>query len=97
MGVIQSLPARCGMAVLSGAVYAMAYPPLGWGWLVFPGLCGLLLALGGQHGTRARPLGFLHGMTVRQTIRLRTIVCLTGGLGLRSLLQTKIYTTQNHR
>jgi apolipoprotein N-acyltransferase len=51
------------MAVLSGAVYAMAYPPLGWGWLVFPGLVGLLLALRGQHGTRARTLGFLHGMT----------------------------------
>ena len=30
---------------------------------------------------------------VRQTIPLRSIVCLTGGLGLRSLLQTKIYTT----
>ena len=51
------------MAVLSGAVYAMAYPPLGWGGLVFPGLVGLLLALRGQHGTRARTLGFLHGMT----------------------------------
>jgi apolipoprotein N-acyltransferase len=51
------------MAVLSGAVYAMAYPPLGWGWLVFPGLVGLLLALRGQHRTRARTLGFLHGMT----------------------------------
>ena len=51
------------MAVLSGAVYAMAYPPLGWGWLVVPGLAGLLLALRGQHGTRARTLGFLHGMT----------------------------------
>ncbi len=63
MGVIRSFPARCGMAVLSGAVYAMAYPPLGWGWLVFPGLVGLLLALRGQHGTRARTLGFLHGMT----------------------------------
>lgn len=41
----------------------MAYPPLGWGWLVIPGLGGLLLALRDQHGTRARTLGFLHGMT----------------------------------
>lgn len=63
MGMIQSFPARCGLAVLSGAVYGMAYPPLGWGWLVVPGLMGLLLALRGQHGTRARTIGFLHGMT----------------------------------
>ncbi len=57
-----SFPARCGLAVLSGAVFALAYPPLGWGWLVFPGLVGLLLALRGQNGTRARTIGFLHGM-----------------------------------
>lgn len=57
-----SFPARCGLAVLSGAVFALAYPPLGWGWLVFPGLVGLLLALRGQHGTRARTIGLLHGM-----------------------------------
>ena len=57
-----SFPARCGLAVLSGAVFALAYPPLGWGWLVFPGLVGLFLALRGQHGTRARTIGFLHGM-----------------------------------
>lgn len=55
--------ASCGLAVLSGATYAMAYPPLGWGWLVFPGLIGLLLALRGHQGTRARTIGFLHGMT----------------------------------
>jgi hypothetical protein len=30
---------------------------------------------------------------VRQMIPLRSIICLTGGLGLRGLLQTKIYTT----
>ncbi len=63
MHSINSYPARCGLAVLSGAVYAMAYPPLGWGWLVIPGLVGLLLALRGQSGTRARAIGFLHGMT----------------------------------
>lgn len=40
----------------------MAYPPLGWGWLVIPGLAGLLVALRGQSGTRARAIGFLHGM-----------------------------------
>ena len=63
MNSINSYPVRCGLAVLSGAVYAMAYPPLGWGWLVVPGLIGLMLALRGQSGTRARAIGFLHGMT----------------------------------
>ena len=61
--ICSPFPFRCGLAVLSGAVYSLAYPPLGWGWLVFPGLVGLLLALRGQHGTRARTIGFLHGMT----------------------------------
>lgn len=74
MKVLISYPARCGLAILSGAVYALAYPPLGWGWLVVPGLVGLLVALRGQHGTRARAIGFLHGMTVY-------------GLGLSWLLQ----------
>lgn len=58
-----SFPARCCLAVISGAIFSMAFPPLGWGWLVFPSLVGLLLALRGQHGTRARTIGFLHGMT----------------------------------
>lgn len=62
MRAISSFAARCGLAVLSGATFAMAYPPVGWGWLVIPGLGGLLLALRGQHGTRARTIGFLHGM-----------------------------------
>jgi apolipoprotein N-acyltransferase len=62
--MLQKFPMRCGMAVLSGVTFAMAYPPLGWGWLVFPGLVGLLLALRGQHGTRARTIGFLHGMAM---------------------------------
>ncbi len=59
-----SFPARCGLALLSGAAYALAYPPLGWGWLVVPGIAGLLAALQGQHGNRARTIGFLHGMAV---------------------------------
>lgn len=62
MSLSYSYPGRCGLAVLSGAVYSMAYPPLGWGWLVLPGIAGLLIALQGQHGTRARAIGFLHGM-----------------------------------
>ena len=62
MSFLTSFPARCGLAVLSGTAYALAYPPLGWGWFVIPGLAGLLLALQGQHGTRARTIGFLHGM-----------------------------------
>ena len=40
----------------------MAFPPMGLRWLVFPAIVGLLLALRGQHGTRARTIGFLHGM-----------------------------------
>lgn len=55
--------ARWGLAVLSGAAYAAAYPPLGWRWMVVVGLVGLLIALRGQSGTRARAIGFLHGMT----------------------------------
>jgi apolipoprotein N-acyltransferase len=62
MITFSSYPARCGLAIASGGVFALAYPPLGWGWLVVPGLVGLLLALRGQHGTRARAIGFLHGM-----------------------------------
>ncbi|MEO5914953.1 MAG: nitrilase-related carbon-nitrogen hydrolase [Luteolibacter sp.] len=60
--MIHTFPARCGLAVLSGAAYSLAYPPLGWGWMVVPGLMGLLLALRGESGTRARAIGFLHGM-----------------------------------
>ncbi|MGL4401674.1 MAG: apolipoprotein N-acyltransferase [Luteolibacter sp.] len=58
----KSYAARCGFAIASGSVYALAFPPLGLGWLVFPSLVGLLLALRGQSGTRARTIGFLHGM-----------------------------------
>ena len=61
--MLRSFPARCGLAVLSGAAYALAYPPAGWGWLVIPGIVGLLVALRDQHGTRARAIGFIHGMT----------------------------------
>lgn len=54
--------ARCVAAAFSGLLIALAYPPLGWGWLVFPGLAGFFLAIRGQSGTRVRGLGFLHGM-----------------------------------
>ena len=47
----------------SGAVYALTFPPTGWGWTVLPGLAGLMWALHGVHGTKARALGFIHGMT----------------------------------
>jgi apolipoprotein N-acyltransferase len=57
-----SLPARCGIAILSGVAYALAFPPLGWRWLVVPGIAGLLLALRGLRGAQARGVGFLHGM-----------------------------------
>jgi apolipoprotein N-acyltransferase len=45
----------------------MSYPPIGWRWLVITGIAGLLLALRGQHGTRARAIGFLHGMAAYAT------------------------------
>lgn len=54
---------RCALAVISGMVLAMAFPPVDWGWLVLPGMAGLLLALHGQSGGRARFLGLLHGIT----------------------------------
>ncbi|MFM2198595.1 MAG: hypothetical protein RLZZ505_2027 [Verrucomicrobiota bacterium] len=56
-----NFPARCGLAILSGLVFAMAFPPVGWRWLVLPGFAGFLATLHGQHGTRARLLGFLFG------------------------------------
>lgn len=54
--------ARLGLAIISGAVYSLAFPPLGWRWLVVPGIVGLLFALRGLQGTRARAVGFIHGM-----------------------------------
>ncbi len=54
---------RCTWAVLSGLAFAMAFPPVGWRWLVLPALVGLLMAIHCQHGTRARLLGFLFGYT----------------------------------
>lgn len=62
MQFLRSHPARCVLAVLSGAVCALAYPPLDCSWLVVPGMLGLLIALQGQTGTRARTLGFIHGL-----------------------------------
>ena len=62
MPALSSHPARCGLALFSGLLYALAYPPLGWGWLVVPALVILLVALRDLHGTRARGIGFLHGM-----------------------------------
>src|SRR3954466_13567112 len=53
---------RCGIVTLSGLAYAAAFPPLGWRWLIIPGITGLLWALQGQRGSQARAIGFLHGM-----------------------------------
>lgn len=58
-----SFPVRCGLALVSGVVYSAAYPPLGWRWAVLLGVMGLLVALWGQTGTRARTLGFIHGIS----------------------------------
>ncbi len=53
---------RLALAVASGGLYSLAYPPLGWGWLVFPALAGLLVALKDLTGSQARAAGFLHGL-----------------------------------
>ena len=63
MNIPKNLAARCGLSAVSGLCYALAFPPIGWGWLVVPGIAGLLLALHGQSGGRTRLLGFLHGIT----------------------------------
>ena len=79
MTKFQTLPARCGLTILSGVLYALAYPPLGWKWLVIPGIAGLLVSLDGLHGTRARAIGFLHGMTA-YAIGLSWLFQIFGGM-----------------
>lgn len=64
MAGLRGFMAKCALAIASGAIYALAFPPLGWSFLVFPGIAGLVIALQGMSGTRARAIGFLHGMTV---------------------------------
>ena len=64
MKIPRNFPARCALAIVSGLILALAFPPLDWGGLVVPGIAGLLLALHGQSGRRAMLLGFLHGLTV---------------------------------
>lgn len=64
MRIPTNFPSRCALAILSGFCYALAFPPLDWGWLVLPGIAGLLLSLHGVSGGRARLLGLLHGITV---------------------------------
>ncbi len=67
-GLIESAPSRSAyllrllLALASGGLYSLAYPPVGWGWLVFPAVAGLLVALKDQRGARARAVGFLHGL-----------------------------------
>lgn len=62
VGTNAGFPSRLVLAIVSGAVYSLAFPPLGWRWLVVPGIVGLLFALRGLQGTRARAIGFIHGM-----------------------------------
>lgn len=59
---LQSLPVKSLLAICSGGIGSLAYPPLGWGWLIFPALAMLLIVLDGERGTRARALGFFFGM-----------------------------------
>lgn len=78
---LSSFRARCGLSVFSGVLYALAYPPLGWGWLVIPSLMILVAALRDQHGTRARAIGFIHGMTAFG-VSLSWLFQIFGGISL---------------
>ncbi len=81
MDITQKYPLRCALAAISGLFVALAFPPLGWGWLVLPGIAGLLLALQGQSGGRARFLGLLHGLTA-YAIGLSWILNIFGPIAL---------------
>lgn len=81
MSKATAFPARCGLAILSGLAVAGAFPPLGWRWMILPGLVGLLISLKHQHGTRARLLGFLHGY-VAFAVSLSWIWNLFGSLSI---------------
>jgi apolipoprotein N-acyltransferase len=64
MGVSRR-PARllpAGLALLSGLLTALAFPPWDAGWLAFVGLVPLLLALSGAAPRRLLALGFLQGL-----------------------------------
>lgn len=50
------------LAAISGGLCSLAWPPHGWGWLVLWGLAGSLIALKDLGGSRARAIGFLHGL-----------------------------------
>jgi apolipoprotein N-acyltransferase len=63
MPAIRSFPLKCVLSIVSGAIYASSFPPVGWGWLVFPSIALFLIVLRGESGSRARALGFLHGIT----------------------------------
>lgn len=52
---------RLALAAVSALAFAQSFPPLGWRWLAVPAMAGLLVSLQGQHGTRARAIGFLFG------------------------------------
>ena len=81
MKISQNFPARCALAITSGLILALAFPPVDWGWLVVPGIAGLLVSLNGQHGSRARALGLLHGYTAF-AVSLSWLWNIFGGLAL---------------
>jgi len=57
-----TFPQRVIVAVLSGIACALAFPPVGWRWLIVPGIAGLLISIHGAKPSTARGIGFLHGM-----------------------------------
>jgi len=50
------------LALVSGLIYALSFPPFGLRWMVLPSLCGLLMALRNPQRKRVWPIGFLYGM-----------------------------------
>ncbi len=61
-GLGWSLATRLLVAVGSGAVLALAYPPYGWWWLLPLAVAGLTLACAGTTGRRGALVGFVGGL-----------------------------------
>lgn len=64
---IDHAAARLMVVVLSGVAYALSFPPVGWGWLICPGVGGLMWAVRGRTMKTAWYLGLLHGLVVYGT------------------------------
>ncbi len=57
-----ALPVRLALALTAGVAVGLAYPPLGFWWLLLPGLVGLLGVLHDQSPRRGAALGLAFGL-----------------------------------